>query len=68
MLHNTKLKVRDNPKISDDGGGRDTQNLKEEVDGLIPSCEISSLLDQKNLLDSQLPPVIWRSLACRPYV
>ena len=31
-------------------------NLKEEVDGSIPGCEISSLLD-KNLSGGQLPHV-----------
>jgi hypothetical protein len=35
-------------------------NLKEEVGGSIPRYEISSLLDKKNLPDSQLPPLLWR--------
>ena len=35
-------------------------NLKEEVDSLIPGCEISSLLDKKNLLGGQPPRVLWR--------
>ena len=35
-------------------------NLKEEVGGLIPGCEISSLLDKKNLPGGQLPHVLWR--------
>jgi hypothetical protein len=34
-------------------------NFKEEVGGLIPSCEISSLLDQKKLPGGQLPPILW---------
>jgi hypothetical protein len=34
-------------------------NLKEEVGSLIPGCEISSLLDKKNLPGGQLPPVLW---------
>ena len=33
--------------------------LKEEVDGLIPGYEISSLL-YRNLLGRQLPLVLWR--------
>ena len=35
-------------------------HLKEEVGNSIPSCKISSLLDIKNLLGGQLPPVLWR--------
>ena len=34
-------------------------NLKEEVGGWIPGCEISSLLD-KNLPGGQLPHMLWR--------
>jgi hypothetical protein len=34
-------------------------NLKEEVGGLVPGCEISSSLDRKNLLGGQLPHVLW---------
>jgi hypothetical protein len=34
-------------------------NLKEEVGGSIPDCEISSLLDKKNLLGNQLHHVLW---------
>ena len=33
-------------------------NLEEEVGGLIPDYEISSLLDQKNLPGGQLPYVL----------
>jgi hypothetical protein len=33
-------------------------NLKEEVDGSIPGCEISSLLDKKNLPSGQLPTLL----------
>ena len=36
-------------------------NLKEEVGGSIPDCEISSLLD-RNLPGGQLPPVLWHWL------
>jgi hypothetical protein len=39
------MKVRDDPKLQDDGGH--IPNLKEEVGGLIPGCKISSLLDGK---------------------
>ena len=45
--------VRDDPKLLDDGGER-------PVGGSIPRCEISSLLDKKNLPGGQLPPVLWR--------
>ena len=34
-------------------------SLNEEGGGLIPGCEISSLLD-KNLQGGQLPPMLWR--------
>ena len=34
-------------------------NLKEEVGGSIPDCEVSSLLDI-NLSGGQLPPKLWR--------
>ena len=34
-------------------------NLTKEVGGLIPGCEISSLLDM-NLPSGQLPLVLWR--------
>ena len=34
-------------------------NLKVEVDDSIPGCEISSLLDKKNLPGDQLPHVVW---------
>jgi hypothetical protein len=37
--------VRDEPRLLDDG--KRYPNLKEEVDGLIPSHEISSMLDRK---------------------
>jgi hypothetical protein len=35
-------------------------NLREEVGNSIPGCEISSLLDQKNLPGGQLPLALWR--------
>jgi hypothetical protein len=60
------LMVRDNPKILDDGGDRDTQNLKEGVGDLIPTCEISSLLDGKLARWSTASCAL--ALACRPSV
>ena len=35
-------------------------NLKEEVGGSIPDCEISSLLDEKNLPGGEQPHVLLR--------
>jgi hypothetical protein len=41
-------------------------NLKEEIGGSIPGCEISSLLDGKL---ARWSTVFWAlALACRPYV
>ena len=34
-------------------------NLKEEVGGSIPGCEIFSLFDKKNLSGDQLPIMLW---------
>ena len=48
--------VRDDPKLLDDVG--EYPNLKKEVGGSIPNCEISSLIDI-NLLGGQLPHVLW---------
>jgi hypothetical protein len=35
-------------------------NLKKVVGNLIPDCEISSLIDKKNLSCGQMSPMLWR--------
>ena len=50
------IKVRDDPKLLDDV--LRYPNLKEEVGGSFPNCEISSLLD-RNLLGGQSHHVLW---------
>ena len=56
--------VRDDLKLPDDGG--DIPNLKEEVGGSNPSCEISSLLDGKLTRWSTASCAL--ALACWPFV
>jgi hypothetical protein len=42
-------------------------NLKEEVGGPIPGCEISSIL-MENLSSGQLRTSCALAMACRPYI
>jgi len=52
-----RLLVRDDPKLLDDKLVVRYPNLKDEVGGSIPSCEIDSLLDI-NLRGGQVLPCV----------
>ena len=56
--------VRDDPKLLGDDG--EIPNYEEEVDGSIPGCEISSLLDIKFARWSTVSCAL--ALACWPSV